>query len=174
VDFSILQATASAQLGTVYIGADAAVNLVGGQVSVFDANLGFGVGTGIGIRDEAIEVKVVGCGITVGKRIGISVFGNKIEINFGRFFDLFQCALVIFILSVYVRSLKTQSQLIASCACRLGPLKPKLHQKEFHKKKIDPSFAFYFCSLKTVTSKIPKTFRTFEFMSVAYPTYSCA
>jgi len=89
VDFSILQATASAQLGTAYIGADAAVNLVGGQVSVFDANLGFGVGSGIGIRDEAIEVKLVGCGITVGKRIGISVFGNKIEINFGRFFDLF-------------------------------------------------------------------------------------
>ncbi|KAJ7849620.1 hypothetical protein B0H13DRAFT_1875475 [Mycena leptocephala] len=68
----------------------AAVNLVGGQVSVFDATLGFGVGTGVGIRDEAIEVKVLGCGITVGKRVGISVFGNKIEINFGRFFDLFQ------------------------------------------------------------------------------------
>ncbi|KAJ7580429.1 hypothetical protein C8J56DRAFT_961550 [Mycena floridula] len=86
VDFHVLQAKAEAQLGTAYIGAGVSLNLVGGTASAFSANLGFGVATGVGIRDEAIEVEVLGCGITVGKRIGISVFGNSIEINFGKFF----------------------------------------------------------------------------------------
>ncbi|KAJ7476572.1 hypothetical protein FB451DRAFT_1033085, partial [Mycena latifolia] len=86
IDFDILQAKVAAQLGTTYIGYEASVNLVGGKVSAFDATLGFGIGSGIGIRDEAIEIEALGCGFTVGKRIGISVFGNSIEINFGRFF----------------------------------------------------------------------------------------
>ncbi|KAJ7440232.1 hypothetical protein FB451DRAFT_1300565 [Mycena latifolia] len=84
VDFDVLQAKVSAQWGT-WIGVNAALNLVSGKVSVFDAILGVGIATGAGIRDEAIEVKLLGCGITVGKRVGISVFGSSVEINFGRF-----------------------------------------------------------------------------------------
>ncbi|KAJ7802593.1 hypothetical protein B0H14DRAFT_2891802, partial [Mycena olivaceomarginata] len=48
--------------------------------------LGVGVAIGLGVRDEAIEVKALGCGFTIGKRVGISVAGTSAEINFGRFF----------------------------------------------------------------------------------------
>lgn len=85
VKFEVLAAKAGAQFGS-YIGVDASVNLVVGTVSIFDAKLGFGVSSGFGIRDEAVEVKALGCGFTVGKRIGISIFDNSFEINFGRLF----------------------------------------------------------------------------------------
>lgn len=85
VDFDIIQAKVSGQFGT-YVGFNAALNLVSGQVGPFDATLGVGVATGVGVRDEAVELKLLGCGFTVGKRIGISVAGTSVEINFGRFF----------------------------------------------------------------------------------------
>ncbi|KAJ7201212.1 hypothetical protein C8J57DRAFT_979651, partial [Mycena rebaudengoi] len=85
VDLDVIQGKVSAQWGT-WIGVNAALNLVSGKVSVFDVTLGVGLATGAGVRDEAAEVKVLGCGITVGKRVGISVFGSSVEINFGRFF----------------------------------------------------------------------------------------
>ncbi|KAJ7023195.1 hypothetical protein C8F04DRAFT_1306148 [Mycena alexandri] len=87
VDFNVIEAKVSAQWGT-WIGIDAALNLVSGQVSVFNATLGLGLASGAGIRDEAVEVKLLGCGITVGKRVGISVAGSSVEINFGRFFPV--------------------------------------------------------------------------------------
>jgi hypothetical protein len=85
VDIDIIQAKVSGQFGT-YIGVNAALNLVSGQVGPFDVTLGVGVATGLDVRDEAIEVKALGCGFTIGKRVGISVAGTSAEINFGRFF----------------------------------------------------------------------------------------
>ncbi|KAJ7742285.1 hypothetical protein B0H16DRAFT_1464148 [Mycena metata] len=85
VDTDIIQAKVSGQFGT-YIGVNAALNLVSGQAGPFDVTLGVGVATGLGVRDEAIEVMALGCGFTIGKRVGISVAGTSAEINFGRFF----------------------------------------------------------------------------------------
>lgn len=69
-----------------YVGAGASINLVDAKASVFDLTLGLGVGTDIGIKDGSWNSHVAGCGITVGKKIGISVFGSSIGIDISRFF----------------------------------------------------------------------------------------
>ena len=71
----------------VYIGADASLNLFKAQASVFDLNLGVGVETGLGLKDGSIDAHVLGCGITIGRKVGISAFGSSFAIDFGRFFD---------------------------------------------------------------------------------------
>ncbi|KAJ7112713.1 hypothetical protein C8R44DRAFT_932637, partial [Mycena epipterygia] len=85
VEFDVLAPKVSAQFGS-YVGADAAINLISGRASIFDATLGIGVSTGAGIRDDSIDLKAMGCGFTIGKRVGISFLGSSFEINFGRFF----------------------------------------------------------------------------------------
>ena len=67
----------------VYIGADASLNLFEAQASVFDLDLGVGVKTGLGFKDGSIDFHVLGCGITIGRKVGISAFGSGIAIDFG-------------------------------------------------------------------------------------------
>jgi hypothetical protein len=69
-----------------YIGAEIGVDLISAQAAIFDLNLGYALTTGIGLQDGSLEVEVAGCGITIGKRVGISAFGTGVSIDFGRLF----------------------------------------------------------------------------------------
>lgn len=66
--------------------ANAKVTLASGDVSIFNFHLGAGVSTGGGIKDDSISVKVAGCGVQVGRKVGISVFGNELAVDFGKLF----------------------------------------------------------------------------------------
>lgn len=70
-----------------YAGVGAELNLFKADASVFDLKLGIGVETGAGIKNGSLDVKVAGCGATIGKRVSISVLGNEFGLDFGKFFD---------------------------------------------------------------------------------------
>jgi hypothetical protein len=48
------------------------------SISGVDLNVGAGVSTGGGLKDDSVSVKLLGCGVVVGRRIGISLFDNSI------------------------------------------------------------------------------------------------
>ena len=77
--------------------------MAGGSVSIFDLELGAGISTGyfeiklilillnwfiqgFGIKDDSLELKVLGTGITVGRKLAISVADTSFGIDFGRLF----------------------------------------------------------------------------------------
>jgi hypothetical protein len=69
-----------------YVGIDASVNVMNIKVSAFDLRAGASAGSGVGFKDYSVGGKVMGTGITIGKRVSISVPGLESEINFGCFF----------------------------------------------------------------------------------------
>ena len=71
----------------VWAGVHAGVALVDVKASLFDLKLGAGVDTGAGIKDQSLDVKVAGCGVSIGRRMGIAAFGSELAIDFGRLFD---------------------------------------------------------------------------------------
>lgn len=81
VDVSILEGHADAEMSLLYGGAGVGFNLAGGSVSIFDFNLGAGLSTGGGIKDESIQLKVAGTGISVGRKMSISVLDNSFGID---------------------------------------------------------------------------------------------
>ena len=56
----------------------ASLSLISGSMSGVDLNVGAGVSTGGGLKDDSVSVKLLGCGVVVGRRIGISLFDNSI------------------------------------------------------------------------------------------------
>jgi hypothetical protein len=56
------------------------------KASAFDCKLGLSASTGVGVRDDSVEVKALGTGITLGRKVGISVLGSSFGIDFGRLF----------------------------------------------------------------------------------------
>jgi len=85
VNVDVFTASASATAGT-YVGVEANVSLVKAEASIFDLNLGLGVDTGLGIKDDSLGVKFAGCGFEIGRKVSISVFGSGFGIDFGRLF----------------------------------------------------------------------------------------
>lgn len=69
-----------------YVGAEANVSLFKAEASIFDLNLGVGVDTGAGIKDDSLDVRVAGCGVQIGRKVSISAFGSSFGIDFGRLF----------------------------------------------------------------------------------------
>lgn len=69
-----------------FLGAGVGIHLAEGSVSIFDLKLGVGVSTGGGIKDDSLELKVLGCGLTVGRKLAISVFDTSFGIDFGKLF----------------------------------------------------------------------------------------
>ena len=45
------------------------------------AHFGLGVSAAAKVEDGALELKIFGCGLTVGKRIGLSVFDNNVSVE---------------------------------------------------------------------------------------------
>lgn len=89
VDLSILSAEAHAECSSFFWGAGAGISLIEADASIFKLKLGLGVDTGIGIKDDSIEVKLAGTGVTVGRVLSISVFNNSFGIDFGRLISIF-------------------------------------------------------------------------------------
>ncbi|CAK1365377.1 hypothetical protein CB0940_08955 [Cercospora beticola] len=69
-----------------YAGVGASIDLIQAEASIFDLTLGLGVESGIGVLDETAEIEFLGCGILIGRKVGISVFGNVFDVNLGRLF----------------------------------------------------------------------------------------
>ena len=65
----------------------ATVSLIGGHASGVDFNVGAGLSTGGGIKDDSISIKVLGCGIIFGRKMGMSFFDNSIAVDFGKVLD---------------------------------------------------------------------------------------
>lgn len=83
VSSDILTGYGSATMGT-YVGVEAGANLAELEASIFKLNLGYGVGTGMGIQDGSVVVKFLGTGIKLGRKIGVSVLGSAFELDFGK------------------------------------------------------------------------------------------
>ena len=84
VDINIFEGHAEAELQPLYAGAGAGFNLVGGSASIFDFNLGVGLSTGAGLKDDSVEIKLAGTGLTIGRKISISVLDNSFGIDLVR------------------------------------------------------------------------------------------
>lgn len=70
-------------LDTSYVGAEVKARLTMSEVEAgpFKLHLGVGVSTGAKIEDKTIDVKYVGWGVKVGKRIGISAYDNEFSVE---------------------------------------------------------------------------------------------
>ena len=84
VALDVLQTKVKAWASTGGLGIGLSANLVHATGSVFDIVLGVGLDTGFGVKDDSITAEVLGCGITLGRKVGISVFGSSFSIDFGR------------------------------------------------------------------------------------------
>ena len=87
VDTQFFGASAGTSVSATHAEANARATLSGGSVSVFDYHLGAGVSTGGGIKDDSVSLKVAGTGFQVGRKLGVSVFGNELSIDFGKLFS---------------------------------------------------------------------------------------
>ena len=81
--FDVLQAKAKAWAGAG-AGVALSINLVDAKVAVFGLTLGVGVDTGVGVKDDSLEIEFLGTGITIGRKVGISVLGSSFGVDFGR------------------------------------------------------------------------------------------
>lgn len=84
VSVDVLQAKVKAWSSVAGAGIGVSANLVDAQASVFDLTLGVGLDTGVGIQDDSFTVEALGCGFTLGRKVGISVFGTSFGVDFGR------------------------------------------------------------------------------------------
>ena len=84
VDAQFFSASAGVSSSATHAEAHAKVTLAGGEVSMFNFHLGAGVSTGAGIKDDSVNLKVAGCGVKVGRQVGISVFDNEFGVDFGK------------------------------------------------------------------------------------------
>jgi hypothetical protein len=84
VDVSLFEGHADAEVSPLYGGAGVGFNLAGGSVSIFDFNLGAGLSTGAGIKDDSVQLKVAGTGVSLGRKISISVLDNSFGIDLVR------------------------------------------------------------------------------------------
>ena len=95
LDIEVLKAKAAIGIGYIgnlpipvptYVGVEAGLNLFVAKASVFDVEFGIGVDTSIGINQSSFEAQVAGCGLVIGRRIGISLMGAKVAVDLGTFF----------------------------------------------------------------------------------------
>ena len=65
------------------LGAEARARATLGEFKAGPLHAHFGLGASVAakVEDGALELKILGCGVTVGKRIGLSVFDNKISVE---------------------------------------------------------------------------------------------
>ncbi|XP_068698437.1 uncharacterized protein [Montipora foliosa] len=65
------------------IGAEARARATLGELKAgpFHAHFGLGASAAAKVEGGALELKIFGCGLTVGKRIGLSVFDNDVSVE---------------------------------------------------------------------------------------------
>ena len=86
VDFNVLGAEASVHSSSTGVGYSATVFLSGGSVSIFDLQLALGVSSQIGIVDDSVAIKVLGTGVSIGRKTSICAFDVCFGIDFGKLF----------------------------------------------------------------------------------------
>lgn len=79
-------ASAGTSVSAMHAEANAKATLAAGDVGPLSYHAGVGVGTGAGIKDDSVTVKVAGCGVQVGRKVGVSVLGNSVGVDFGKVF----------------------------------------------------------------------------------------
>lgn len=84
VEVNVLQGKARAWASQAGLGIGISANLIDGKASVFDFTLGVGLDTGVGIEDDSFTFEALGCGFTLGRKVGISVLGSSFGVDFGR------------------------------------------------------------------------------------------
>lgn len=84
VDMAIGQAHSAITYDNAHVEAQAAIRLAGGSVAALDVNVGLGVSTGAGMKDDSLMVKALGTGFTVGRKVGLSFLDNEISVDLGK------------------------------------------------------------------------------------------
>ena len=81
-----LCASAGASASPLHYEANAKATLVQGETDdgVVSYHVGAGVSTGAGIKDDSLTAKFEGCGIQVGRKLGVSVFDNEVSVDLGK------------------------------------------------------------------------------------------
>ena len=59
------------------------LSAVKGKHGVMEYDVGVGAGTSVGIVDDSLKLKVLGTGISIGKKTNVSLFGTTFGFNFG-------------------------------------------------------------------------------------------
>jgi hypothetical protein len=75
-----LSAEAGAKIGS-YVGADAKALVYSRENESAKINVGLGVSTGAGIQNQSAEVKVFGCGVSIGREVGFSFFDTEFKLK---------------------------------------------------------------------------------------------
>ncbi len=82
-------ANAEAGLGGIGAKINAKLRMVDAQAVGFGVKLGAGVSTGASLGLGGVSIKAAGCGFSIGKKTGISVFDNEFYIDFPKMFSFF-------------------------------------------------------------------------------------
>ena len=80
-----LSAGANAAITPYSVSAEAKAEYAGAEATIGGLKLkaALGVDTGINLGvDQSVGVKLAGCGVTVGRKIGFSLFNNEISLKF--------------------------------------------------------------------------------------------
>jgi hypothetical protein len=90
VHADILTVRANAETDSVmgvptYAGVDAGVYLMDAEAGPFHASIGLAADTEVGCKDGSVGCEILGCGVKVGKVCEISVLGNRVGIDWGKF-----------------------------------------------------------------------------------------
>ena len=91
IDAFGVHAGVSAEAGAtgIGVGAELGVKAIDAEAAGLGVKLGVGIDTGVQVGLGGVEAKLLGVGFSIGKKTGISVFGNEIYVDFshmGKFF----------------------------------------------------------------------------------------
>ena len=78
------QTTAGLSAHEGLLEAQAGVQLAEGAAGAVDFKAGLGITTGAGIKDDSASFKLFGCGISVGRKLGVSFFDNEIGVDLAK------------------------------------------------------------------------------------------
>lgn len=67
-----------------HVGLDAKATAASAEIGACNIHLGAGVSSEIGIKNDSLAVKGLGCGVKVGRQVGVSVFDNEVSVDFGK------------------------------------------------------------------------------------------
>ena len=84
VDVSVGQASFGITTQPSFFEVEAKLTLLGGSVSACDLNLGLGMTSVAGIKDDSLKLKALGTGFTFGRKVGVSIFDNEVSLDLGK------------------------------------------------------------------------------------------
>ena len=58
-----------------------------GASAIGGYTIGAGITTGAGIKDDSVSVKALGCGLSVGRKMSISLFDNEVSVDLGHLYN---------------------------------------------------------------------------------------